>query len=176
MFPALFGIITVFTSSLMGENILVRTLFSNIVHHFRREVELRFPLRYIHRSFKMLGFCHTFEGIITDLCIVILRHSLVTRHECLCFYLWYLCFHPDHLCGLVVRVPGYRSRDPGFDFQRCQIFEVVCLERGPLSLVSITEELFEWKSSGSGSRKSRLTAVGIRRADHATPSIHKSRH
>jgi hypothetical protein len=32
-----------------------------------------------------------------------------------------------------------------------QIFwEVVDLERGPLSLVSITEELFEWKSSGSG--------------------------
>jgi hypothetical protein len=21
----------------------------------------------------------------------------------------------DHLCGLVVRVPGYRFRDPGFD-------------------------------------------------------------
>jgi hypothetical protein len=27
------------------------------------------------------------------------------------------------------------------------------LERGPLSLVSITEELLEWKISGSGSRK-----------------------
>jgi hypothetical protein len=30
------------------------------------------------------------------------------------------------------------------------------LERGPLSLVRITEELLEWKSSGSGSRKPRL--------------------
>jgi hypothetical protein len=38
----------------------------------------------------------------------------------------------------------------------------VGLERGPLSLVSVSEELTEWKSSGSGSRKSRLTAVGIR--------------
>jgi hypothetical protein len=47
----------------------------------------------------------------------------------------------------------------------------VGLERGPLSLVSITEELLEWKSSGSGSRKPRLTAVGIRCVDHATPSI-----
>jgi hypothetical protein len=40
----------------------------------------------------------------------------------------------DHLCGLVVRVPGYRSRDPGFDSG---------LEWGPLSLVRITEELYE---------------------------------
>jgi hypothetical protein len=28
----------------------------------------------------------------------------------------------DRLCGLVVRVPGYRTRGPGFDFQRYQIF------------------------------------------------------
>jgi hypothetical protein len=47
----------------------------------------------------------------------------------------------------------------------------VGLDRGPLSLVSITEELLEWKSSGSGSRKARLTAVGIRYSDHATPSL-----
>jgi hypothetical protein len=38
----------------------------------------------------------------------------------------------------VVRVPGYRSRGPGFDPMRYQIFrEVVGLERGPLSLVRI---------------------------------------
>jgi hypothetical protein len=49
----------------------------------------------------------------------------------------------------------------------------VDLERSPLSFVRITEELFEWKSSGSESRKSRLTDVGIRCADHATPSINK---
>jgi hypothetical protein len=61
----------------------------------------------------------------------------------------------------VVRVPGYRSRGPGFDSRRCQIFwEVVGLERGPLSLVSIIEELLEWKSSGSGSRKPRLRLWG----------------
>jgi hypothetical protein len=39
--------------------------------------------------------------------------------------------------------------------------------------VKITEELREWKNSGSGSRKSRLVAVGIRCANHATPSIRK---
>jgi hypothetical protein len=63
----------------------------------------------------------------------------------------------DRLCGLVVRVPGYRPRGPGFDFRHYQIFwEVVGLEWGSLSLVRIIEELLEWKSSGSGSRKPRL--------------------
>jgi hypothetical protein len=48
------------------------------------------------------------------------------------------------LCGLVVRVPGYRLGDPGFHSWRYQIFgEVEGLERGPLSLVRITEELLE---------------------------------
>jgi hypothetical protein len=47
----------------------------------------------------------------------------------------------------VVRIPGYRS---GFESRRGQIFwEVVGLERGPLSLVSTTEELLGRKSSGS---------------------------
>jgi hypothetical protein len=46
----------------------------------------------------------------------------------------------------VIRVPGYRSRGSGFDFRRYQIFwEVVGLERGPFSLVRITEELLEKK-------------------------------
>jgi hypothetical protein len=47
----------------------------------------------------------------------------------------------------------------------------VGLERGPLSLVSLVrsiEELLESKSSVSRSRKQRLTAVGIRCADHVT--------
>jgi hypothetical protein len=83
----------------------------------------------------------------------------------------------DRLYGLVVRVPDSRSRGPGFDSQRYQIFcEVVGLERGPLSVVNIIEELLEWKSSGSGSRKPRLRAMRIRCTDHATPSIRKSWH
>ena len=54
----------------------------------------------------------------------------------------------DRLCGLVVRVSGYRYRGSGFDPRRYQIFWVVGLERGPLSLVSLVrsiEELLEWK-------------------------------
>jgi hypothetical protein len=44
----------------------------------------------------------------------------------------------------------------------------VGLERGPLSLVSTTEELLERQSSGSG-LENRDYGLGIRRADHATP-------
>jgi hypothetical protein len=39
-------------------------------------------------------------------------------------------------------------------------WEVVGLDRGSLSLRSITEELLEWKSSSSWSRKPRLTPWG----------------
>jgi hypothetical protein len=57
----------------------------------------------------------------------------------------------DRLCGLVVRVPGYRSRGPGFNFRCYQIFwEEVSLERSPLSLVSTIEEPLGRNNSGSG--------------------------
>jgi hypothetical protein len=66
----------------------------------------------------------------------------------------YLIKHRENfnrLCGLLVRVPGYRSRDRGFDSRRYQIFwEVVGLEQGPLGLVRITEELLEWKVAAPG--------------------------
>jgi hypothetical protein len=52
----------------------------------------------------------------------------------------------DRLRGLVVRVLGYGSSGPRFDSRRYQIFwEAVGLERGPLSLAWITEELPERK-------------------------------
>jgi hypothetical protein len=57
----------------------------------------------------------------------------------------------DRLCALVVSVSGYRSRGPGFDYRRIQIFrEAAGLERGPLSLVRTTEDQLEGKSSGYG--------------------------
>jgi hypothetical protein len=55
----------------------------------------------------------------------------------------------ESLCGLVVRVLGYRSGGPGSIPGTTRKRIVVGLERGPLSLVSTTEELLEIKSSGS---------------------------
>jgi hypothetical protein len=46
----------------------------------------------------------------------------------------------------------------------------VGLERGPLSLVSTTEELLDKKVAAPG-QKSENTDVGIRRANHATPPL-----
>jgi hypothetical protein len=51
----------------------------------------------------------------------------------------------DHLCGLVVRVLGYRSGGPGSIPGTIRKEKVVGLERGPLSLVSTTEELLDTK-------------------------------
>jgi hypothetical protein len=50
----------------------------------------------------------------------------------------------DRLCGLVVRVLDYRCRGPGFDSRALQT-TVVGPEKGPLSLVSTTEELLDRK-------------------------------
>jgi hypothetical protein len=59
------------------------------------------------------------------------------------------CFY--RLCGVVVRVPGYRPRGPGSISGATRFFwEVMGLQRGPLSLVSTIEELLGRKSSSSG--------------------------
>jgi hypothetical protein len=58
--------------------------------------------------------------------------------------LLYLQNRVDRLCGLVVRVLGYRSGGPG-SIPGTTKKQVVGLERGPLSLVSTTEELLDRK-------------------------------
>jgi hypothetical protein len=54
----------------------------------------------------------------------------------------------DRLCGLVVRDLGYRSGGPG-SIPGTTRKKVVGLERGPLSLVSTTEELPDRKVAAS---------------------------
>jgi hypothetical protein len=51
----------------------------------------------------------------------------------------------DRLCGLVVRVLGYRSGGTGSIPGTTRKKRVVGLERGVLSLVSTTEELLDRK-------------------------------
>jgi hypothetical protein len=50
----------------------------------------------------------------------------------------------DRLCGLVVRVLGYRSGGPG-SIPGTTRKKIVGLEQGPLSLASATEELLDRK-------------------------------
>jgi hypothetical protein len=73
----------------------------------------------------------------------------------------------------VVRVLGYRFGDPGSIPGTTRKKKVVGLERGPLSLVSTTEELLDRKVEAPV-YKTENTAVGIRHADHMAPSIRKS--
>jgi hypothetical protein len=47
----------------------------------------------------------------------------------------------NRLCGLVVRVLGYRSGGPGSIPGTTRKGKIVGLERGPLNFVSTTEEL-----------------------------------
>jgi hypothetical protein len=93
--------------------------------------------------------------------IYLKRYSSCGRKSDMYIINFYTNTGSDRLCGLVVRVAGYRSRGPGFDSQHYQIFwEVVGLEWGRLSLVRITEELLEWKSSSSRSRKTEFNGHG----------------
>jgi hypothetical protein len=61
-------------------------------------------------------------------------------------------------------------RRPGFDSGHYQEIQAVGLERGPLSLVSTTEELLDRKVAAPV-YKIQTRAVGIRHADHVAPSI-----
>jgi hypothetical protein len=61
---------------------------------------------------------------------------------CMCPKLDPQLYISDRLCGLVVRVPGYRSRGR---FPALPEKKIVGLERGPLSLLRTTEELLDRK-------------------------------
>jgi hypothetical protein len=75
----------------------------------------------------------------------------------------------DRLCGLLVRVLGYRSGGPGSILGTTRK-KIVVLGRGLLSLVSTTEELLNRKIAAPV-YKTENTAVGIRHADHVAPTF-----
>jgi hypothetical protein len=81
----------------------------------------------------------------------------------------------NRLSGLVVTALGYRSRGPGFDSRNYQMFLVVGLEWGSLSLLSTIEELLERKVAAPV-QKAENTALAIRHAHHVALSIRKIWH
>jgi len=80
-------------------------------------------------------------------------------------FIWGKSIPWDRLCGLVVKVSGYRYRGPGLDPRRYQIFWVVVGLEREVKLRSYLNK----KSSGFRFRKQRLTAVGTRCANYVTP-------
>jgi hypothetical protein len=82
----------------------------------------------------------------------------------------------DRLCGLVVRVPGYRSRGPGSIPGANRFSEKWWVWNGvhPVSWVQLRSYLKEKVTAPV--QKYENTAVGICHADHVVPSIRKSWH
>jgi hypothetical protein len=91
------------------------------------------------------------ESICHNIChpwvVINLKHNLIPNT----ILKMVMCLEKDRLCGLMVRVPGYRSRGLEFDSRRYQIFcEVVGPKRGSLSPVSKIEEPLGRNNSASG--------------------------
>ena len=61
----------------------------------------------------MCIYMHTYMYIYIYVCV----HIYMFGYIYVCIYIYI-----DRLCGLVVRVSGYRYRGPGFDPRRYQIF------------------------------------------------------
>jgi hypothetical protein len=78
-----------------------------------------------------------------------------TSQSCMSYYL--VMDVSDRLCGLVVRVLGYRSGGPGsITGTTRKKKRVVGLERGPLCLVSTTEELLDRKVAAPVQQTERI--------------------
>jgi hypothetical protein len=92
-------------------------------------------------------------------------HTPCLTHSCLLSSL--ICISIDRLSGLVVRVLDYRSVAPG-SIPGTTKKKVVGLVRGPLSLVSTTEELLDRKVAAPVYKTENM-AVGICHADHVAP-------
>jgi hypothetical protein len=87
--------------------------------------------------------------------------SCYILHLKVSFYFFMYEVMCDRICSLVAKVPGYRSRGPR-SIPLCyqSFWERVSLERGPLGLVSTTEELLGRNSSSSSLENPRIRPQG----------------
>ena len=75
-------------------------------------------------------FCYCSENFGFGVSLGVVKRFGAGLCEFLCYWkvvMWYVLYiyiyiYIDRLCGLVVRVSGYRYRGPGFDPRRYQIF------------------------------------------------------
>jgi hypothetical protein len=107
------------------------------------------------------------------------HYSLSPKQSKFIFYetnIMYLNTARDRLCGLLVRVCGYRPIGPGFDSRHFQIFWEAAVWNGVHSASWGQLRSYLKEKQRLRSIRPRLTTVGISCADHATPSIGKGRH
>jgi hypothetical protein len=139
----------IFYNILMQQDRLV--MFEHTLTAFQRCIKWRATSRAAAPITMVPTSCHGIRGVVFRSTRSVKDHTKQLVK--------FLC---DFLCGLVVRVPGYRSRGPWFNSRHYQIFwEVLGLERGPLNLMSTTEELLGRNSSGS--------SLAIREYGHRDP-------
>jgi hypothetical protein len=81
-----------------------------------------------------------------------------------------------HLCGIVVRVPGYRSRDPGSIPSATRSSEKYWVWNRVHSALWVQLRSYLEEKVVAPVKKSKNTAVGIRHTDHMAPSICKRWH
>jgi hypothetical protein len=104
---------------------------------------------------------HMNKELLDQMINSVLKEDCVPQVQLISYHLISFVLGIDRLCGLVTRVPRYRSKGPGFDSRRYQIFwEVVGPERGPLSLVWTTEKLLERKVAAPVS-KTEINGGGV---------------
>jgi hypothetical protein len=61
------------------------------------------------------------RNYLLRICDKYLAEQSPSSNNVLLLFFFYVLGARDRLCGIVVRVPGYRSRSPGLDSRRCQI-------------------------------------------------------
>jgi hypothetical protein len=72
---------------------------------------------------KLTEYNSTFiDSVIYIFLIIVIELLYCSENSDEQMYIIRVSMYYDRLCGLVVRITGYRYRGPGFDFRRYQIF------------------------------------------------------